>query len=79
MAESVMMGLAPKVGRGVAHDLVSKASASAIDNGTTLKAAILQTEPIMEHLSEVEVDELLNPLNYTGVASEMIDRVLAKV
>jgi adenylosuccinate lyase len=33
---------------------------------------------MMEHLSEAEVDELLNPLNYTGVASEMIDRVLAK-
>lgn len=79
MSEAVMMGLAPKVGRGKAHDLVGLASASAIDNGTTLKTAILQTDSIMEHLSEVEVDELLNPLNYTGVASEMIDRVLAKV
>lgn len=78
MSEAVMMGLAPKVGRGVAHDLVGNASASAIDNGTTLKEAVLNTESIMEHLSEAEVDELLNPLNYTGVASEMIDRVLAK-
>jgi len=79
MSEAVMMGLAPKVGRGAAHDLVGKASASAIDHGTTLKVAILQTDSIMEHLSETEVDDLLNPLNYTGVASEMIDRVLAKV
>ena len=79
MSEAVMMGLAPKVGRGQAHDLVGQASASAIDQGTTLKVAILQTDSIMEHLSETEVDELLNPLNYTGVASEMIDRVLAKI
>lgn len=79
MSEAVMMGLAPKVGRGKAHDLVGQASARAIDNGTTLKEAVLQTDAIMEHLSELEVDDLLDPLNYTGVAGEMIDRVLAKL
>ena len=79
MSEAVMMGLAPKVGRGAAHDLVGQASASAIDKGTTLKEALMANESVMELLSEEEVDHLLNPLNYTGVASEMIDRVLAKV
>jgi 3-carboxy-cis,cis-muconate cycloisomerase len=79
MSEAVMMGLAPKVGRGQAHDLVGQASASAIDQGTTLKEALLANESVMALLSEEEVDHLLNPLNYTGVASDMIDRVLAKV
>lgn len=79
MSEAVMMGLAPKLGRGQAHDLTGEASASAIENGTTLREALLADESVMHHLSETEIDELLDPLNYTGVASEMIDRVLARV
>lgn len=79
MSEAVMMGLAPVLGRGQAHDLVGEVSAKAIDNGTTLREELMKNDSILRHLSEEEVDQILDPLNYTGVASEMIDRVLAKV
>lgn len=78
MAEAVMMGLAPKIGRGQAHELVKKASNHALDQGKTLREGLIETPEVMEHLSEAELDTLLDPLNYTGVASEMIDRVLTK-
>ncbi len=79
MAEAVMMGLAPKIGRGQAHELVKKASNQALDQGKTLRESLIETPEVMEHLTEAELDSLLDPLNYTGVASEMINRVLAKV
>lgn len=79
MAEAVMMGLAPMIGRGAAHELVNEVSAKAIENGTTLREALLLNEEIRKYLSEPEIDKLIDPANYTGVAAEMIDRVLEKV
>jgi len=79
MSEAMMMGLAPKLGRGKAHDLIGQVSACAIENGTTLKQELMKNEVIVGFLSEAEIDGLLDPLNYTGVAGGMIDRVLAKV
>jgi 3-carboxy-cis,cis-muconate cycloisomerase len=78
MAEAVMMGLAPKVGRGEAHQLVAAAANRAIDAGQTLREGLLADPHITSHLTEAEIDQLLEPGNYLGCAGEMIDRVLAK-
>ncbi len=78
MAEAVMMGLAPKIGRQEAHKLVAAAANRAIDAGQTLREGLLADTKIMEHLTEEDLDRLLQPENYLGCAREMIDRVLAK-
>jgi 3-carboxy-cis,cis-muconate cycloisomerase len=78
MAEAVMMGLAPKVGRGQAHHLVSQAANKAIDRGQSLREGLLVEPAIMSHLTEGDIDRLLEPANYLGVATGMIDRVLEK-
>ena len=79
MSESVMMGLAPKVGKAKAHHLVYNAASSAYENQQTLKEALLDDLEIAKVLTENEIDNLINPINYTGVVSQMIDRVLKKV
>lgn len=79
MAEAVMMGLAPKIGRQDAHELVSKVSKAALAGGQTLREGLLADAEIARHLSEAEIDTLLDPANYLGCAGEMVDRVLAKV
>lgn len=78
MAESVMMGLAPKLGKKKAHDLIYEAAGYANDNGITLKQALLMNETISSELTEEEIDDLLDPLKYVGVAPDMVDQVLAK-
>ncbi len=78
MAESVMMGLAPKIGRQEAHELVSKVARGGREAGQTLRESLLDDVQIMKHLTEKDVDRLLDPSNYLGCAGEMIDRVLAK-
>jgi len=77
MAEAVMMGLAPEMGRTVAHDVVYDACRAAIKDGTHLRDALLADPAIREKLSPEAVDRLLDPVNYLGGADEMIDRVLA--
>ncbi len=78
MAEAVMMGLAPKIGRGQAHHLVATAANQAIDQGQTLRQGLLNSHEITQHLSESEIDTLLDPANYLGCAGEMVDRVLER-
>lgn len=78
MSEAVMMGLAPKVGKSKAHHLVYAAASKANDTGMTLREALLEDMEIMQHISQTEFDSLLNPSNYTGIAGEMVDRVLEK-
>ncbi len=78
MSESVMMGLAPKIGKKKAHDMVYTIAGKANDLGITLREALLNDENITNFLSESEIDKLIDPINYTGVADKMIDAVLAK-
>jgi 3-carboxy-cis,cis-muconate cycloisomerase len=79
MSEAVMMGLAPKIGKKKAHDLVYKAAGRAWDEKKSLKEMLIENQEIMEILTETEIDQLLDPLNYVGVAPQMVDRVLRKV
>ena len=79
MSEAVMMGLAPRIGRGQAHDLVSRAAGRATDQGKTLREALVNDQDIMRHLTIEEVERLLEPANYLGVAAQMVDRVLERI
>jgi 3-carboxy-cis,cis-muconate cycloisomerase len=78
MSEAVMMGLAPKVGKSHAHHLVYAAAGKAMDNGLTLREALLAEKEITSLLSVSEIDALIDPANYVGVAPAMVDAVLAK-
>lgn len=79
MSESVMMGLAAKIGRNKAHEVVYATAGRANDTGITLKEALMADPEINSHLTEDELTQLIDPANYTGMASEMVDQVLNSV
>lgn len=79
MSESVMMGLAPKVGKSQAHHLVYAAAGRAMDNGTTLREELVNDNEICQNLTIHEIDALIDPSNYVGSAGEMVDAVLRLV
>lgn len=79
MAEAVMMGLAPTLGRTVAHDVVYDACRKAIADGGHLGDALKADATVAAKLAPADIDRLLDPANYLGAAQEMIDRVLAAV
>ncbi|WP_196259683.1 class-II fumarase/aspartase family protein [Pelagibacterium limicola] len=76
MAESVMMGLAPHIGRNAAHELVFGAAQTAIAQNTTLRAQLETLDELKEYLAAGQLDSLLDPANYTGAAPQMVDTVL---
>jgi len=79
MAEAVMMGIAPLIGRNQAHDLVFAAAGRANDAGKSLRDEITADQTIMDFISLEQLDRLLDPANYTGSAGAMVDAVLAKL
>jgi len=76
VSEAVMMALAPAVGRQRAHDIVYRASMTAVESGRALEE-ILQDDPdVTAHLSQAALRNALDPAAYTGMAGECVDRVL---
>lgn len=76
MSESVMMGLAKHVGRSKAHNILYEVCIDCAKNNLSLKQALQADNRVSSVLEDGEIDKLLDPFNYLGCATEMIDRVL---
>jgi 3-carboxy-cis,cis-muconate cycloisomerase len=71
VAEAVMMGLAPAIGRQQAHDVVYDACRTAIEAKRTLYAVLCENQDIVARLGEPRIRELTDPANYLGAAERM--------
>jgi 3-carboxy-cis,cis-muconate cycloisomerase len=78
VAEAVMMALAEHIGRGAAHDIVYAACRAAAEQGTPLIDQLRSSAAVTAHLDEEQLRRLVDPANYLGVATAMIDRVLGR-
>jgi len=77
VAEAVMMGLAPHIGRQQAHDVVYDACRLAIEGGGDI-LPILEAQPeILGPLGRERLAALCDPSNYVGASGLMVDQVLA--
>ncbi|KAJ5545847.1 hypothetical protein N7494_003432 [Penicillium frequentans] len=77
VAEAVMMGMAPYVGRQRAHDIVYEACRESIEKGSTLLECLLEKEEVTAKMDQQRLSELCDPVNYLGASSRMVDDVLA--
>ncbi len=77
VAEAVMMGLAPKMGRQVAHDVVYDCCRRALGGEATFLDALAADPRISIAMDRAELERLVDPANYLGAAPEMVRRLLA--
>jgi len=70
-AENLMIKLTDKIGRQKAHELLKNLS-----NEEHFEMAVKSNKTITNFFSEEELDELLNPLNYLGLAKEIVQEYL---
>ncbi|HST63654.1 MAG TPA: lyase family protein [Mycobacteriales bacterium] len=76
VSERVAAVLAAALGKAEAKTVIGAASATATASGRPL-AAVLKDDPqVSEHLSAAEIDALLDPVEYLGVAGHLVDRAL---
>jgi len=78
VAEAVMMGLAPEIGRQEAHDVVYDACREALDQRISLFDALMKHQAIVERLGEARLRALTDPANYLGGAAVMAREVAAR-
>ena len=79
VSEAVMMALAPVVGRQQAHNIVYRAAMRAVESGRGLEGVLQQDPEVAIHLSPERLRAVLNPLAYTGLCAQFVNRVLAAV
>ena len=77
VAEAVMMGMAPHIGRQQAHDVVYDACRIVNEKGGTLAEALAALPEVTAHFDRAAIDRLTDPANYLGLAPRMVDRALA--
>ncbi|MBA4033873.1 MAG: 3-carboxy-cis,cis-muconate cycloisomerase [Bradyrhizobium sp.] len=77
VAEAVMMGLAPDLGRQEAHDVVYDSCRVANEKGMTLADALSTDPRVSARIDRATIDRLTSPRNYLGLAPQMVDRVIA--
>jgi len=78
VAEAVMMGLAPAIGRQQAHDLVYDACRTVNEHGGTLAEALAALPEVAQHFDRAAIDRLTDPANYLGLAPAMVDRAIGR-
>jgi 3-carboxy-cis,cis-muconate cycloisomerase len=79
MSEAVMMGLGRYIGREYAHDLVYDLCREALQKDRPLIELLAAHPEVKSHVARAELERWLDPINGTGQAGVMVDRVLAHV
>lgn len=78
MSESLMMALAPTLGRLDAHHVVEAAARRAIAEDRALADVARDTPEIASALGAAGIDRALDPAGYLGLAEETVDTILGR-
>ena len=77
MGEAFVIALGKtELGRQEAHELVRTITMEAEEKDTTFADAIKDNKEVKKYLSSNEIEQCLEPQNYTGHSEEIIDKVL---
>ncbi|MGO4303769.1 class-II fumarase/aspartase family protein [Cupriavidus sp. RAF12] len=76
VAEAVMMGMAPHIGRQQAHDVVYDACRAVNESGGTLADALCALPAVTRHFERAAIERMTDPANYLGLAPQMVDQAI---
>lgn len=76
LAEAVSTALAAKIGRTAAQELLRRASAEAVQKNRQLSHVLKEMPETTVHLTNAEIDSLLDPRNYLGSNQRFIANIV---
>lgn len=79
MAQRLAFALSPKIGKEAADERLHAIAQHALQTNVDFRTALLQDSTISKLLSAKELDELLQPEGYVGLAREEVAAVIAHV
>jgi adenylosuccinate lyase len=71
LSESVMIELGKKIGKQSAHEVVYEDAMKSMKEAVEFKQVLLEDTRVNQHLTEADIDRLLNPEKYIGLAPQM--------
>jgi 3-carboxy-cis,cis-muconate cycloisomerase len=77
MGEALVTVLTDSVGRARAHELVESASRLALKSNRSLEEVVAEVPEIAHVLSDAQITAALDPTDYLGSASQLIESALA--
>ena len=79
LSQRVTFELGKSIGKDSANDLMHDVAMFALKNNLTLREAIKRNSKTASHFSEPELDELLNPETYIGLAIEQTKQIIKEI
>jgi adenylosuccinate lyase len=76
LSEAVMLALAQKIGRQRAHDIVYECAMRAVEQKLPFRQTLSEHTIVTRYLTGQDIERLLDPNHYTGLAGQFVDRVL---
>ena len=76
LSEAVMMALAPKLGRGQAHELVRQLHRESLRRGVPFQQAVRRHPEVRAYVSERRIEQALDYRRSLGLCGVFVERVL---
>ncbi len=77
LSERVMLALGDRIGKQTAHEVVYEIAMGSMEKGIPFRESLAEDSRITEAMDADQVEALLDPAAYIGLAPEIVDRVLA--
>ena len=71
LSESLMIELGKKIGKQSAHEVVYEDAMKSMKEEVDFKQVLMEDARVSQHLTKTEIDRLLNPEEYIGLAPRM--------
>jgi adenylosuccinate lyase len=71
LSESVMIELGKKMGKQSAHEVIYEDAMKSMKDGVDFKQVLMEDARVSQHLTRSEIDRLLSPEEYIGLAPRM--------
>lgn len=79
LSESAMLLLGQKLGKQTAHEVIYEISMKTFEEGASFKENLLKDPRVNKYFTEKEIEEMLNPFNYTGQSLVLAERVIKNI
>ncbi|HWR10046.1 adenylosuccinate lyase [Sporomusa sp.] len=79
LSEAAMLHLGEKLGKQTAHKVVYEISMNSFRDNASFKQYLLEDSRVNSYVTAAELDQILNPHNYTGFSRQLTERVVANI
>ena len=79
LSQRLTFFLADKIGKNTANDLMHDVAKYALENNLSLKEAAMRNQKVSENITETQIDEILDPETYIGLAVKQAELVIEEI